>query len=62
MNEREKKEQIGLPLCPNLDCRESHVVRNGSHRGWHPIEDGSAITVGAARRTLGKRKEPPCMG
>ena len=33
MNEREKKEQVSLPACPNPDCRESHVVRNGSHRG-----------------------------
>lgn len=31
MNERERKEQVDLPSCPN--CRESHVVRNGSHRG-----------------------------
>ena len=33
MNEQGKKEQGSLPLCPNPDCRESHVVRNGSHRG-----------------------------
>ncbi len=33
MNERERKEQVSLPSCPNPDCRESHVVRNGSHRG-----------------------------
>jgi transposase-like protein len=33
MNERERKEQVGLPACPNPDCRESRVVRNGSHRG-----------------------------
>src|SRR6266480_4869174 len=33
MNERERKEQVSLPACPNPDCRESHVVRNGSHRG-----------------------------
>jgi transposase-like protein len=33
MKEREKKEQVSLPSCPNPDCRESHVVRNGSHRG-----------------------------
>jgi transposase-like protein len=29
----EKKEQTPLPPCPNPSCRESHVVRNGSHRG-----------------------------
>src|SRR2546421_13028025 len=33
MNERERKKQDGLPSCPNPNCRESHVVRNGSHRG-----------------------------
>src|SRR5216684_3725973 len=33
MNKPEKKEQRSLPPCPNPDCRESHVVRNGSHRG-----------------------------
>ena len=27
------KEQVKLPRCPNPDCRESRVVRNGSHRG-----------------------------
>src|SRR2546425_7511976 len=32
MNERERKEQVSLPACPNPDCRESLVVRNGSHR------------------------------
>src|SRR5579864_7343825 len=33
MNKREKQEQSSLPPCPNPDCRQSHVVRNGSHRG-----------------------------
>src|SRR5437588_8711908 len=33
MNEREKKEQRSLPPCPNPHCTQSHVVRNGSHRG-----------------------------
>src|SRR6266699_1648468 len=33
MNERERKEQVSLPACPNPDCGESRVVRNGSHRG-----------------------------
>ena len=33
MNKREKKEQVSLPSCPNPDCGEPHVVRNGSHRG-----------------------------
>src|SRR5437870_6981142 len=33
MNEREKQEQTSLPPCSNPECRESHVVRNGSHRG-----------------------------
>src|SRR6266487_6333299 len=33
MNEPKRKEAGNLPSCPNPDCRESHVVRNGSHRG-----------------------------
>src|SRR5260370_34335657 len=33
MSEPTKKEAGSLPPCPNPDCRESHVVRNGSHRG-----------------------------
>src|SRR5712691_13279281 len=33
MSKREKTEQSSLPPCPNPDCREPHVVRNGSHRG-----------------------------
>src|SRR5213082_1538966 len=33
MNKRESKEQVSLPACPTPDCRESHVVRNGSHLG-----------------------------
>src|SRR5438270_5347224 len=33
MNERERKKQDGLPSCPKPTWRESHVVRNGSHRG-----------------------------
>src|SRR6266581_3096889 len=33
MKASEKKEEASLPPCPNPDCRESHVVRNGSHRG-----------------------------
>jgi transposase-like protein len=33
MNEREKREQSSLPPCPNPQCSQSHVVRNGSHRG-----------------------------
>ena len=33
MNQPEKKEQRSLPPCPNPECRESYVVRNGSHRG-----------------------------
>ena len=33
MNKPEKKEQRSLPPCPNAECKESHVVRNGSHRG-----------------------------
>ena len=33
MKEPERKEQVSLPSCPNPNCRESHVVRNGSHRG-----------------------------
>ena len=33
MTRREKQEQTSLPPCPNPECRESHVVHNGSHRG-----------------------------
>ena len=33
MTKRESKEQSALPQCPNPDCRKSHVVHNGSHRG-----------------------------
>jgi transposase-like protein len=33
MKELERKEEASLPPCPNAKCRESHVVRNGSHRG-----------------------------
>lgn len=33
MNKQERKEQTNLPPCPNPTCRESQVVRNGSHRG-----------------------------
>jgi transposase-like protein len=33
MNKTERKEQVSLPWCPNPNCRESHVERNGSHRG-----------------------------
>jgi len=33
MKPREKKEQSDLPTCPNPQCSQLHVVRNGSHRG-----------------------------
>ncbi len=33
MSEPTRKQAVNLPPCPNPDCRESHVVRNGSHRG-----------------------------
>ncbi len=33
MIKREKKEQSSLPPCPNPQCSQSRVVRNGSHRG-----------------------------
>ena len=33
MKERGKQEEASLPPCPNANCREPHVVRNGSHRG-----------------------------
>ena len=33
MKKRASKEQDSLPSCPNPDCQDSHVVRNGSHRG-----------------------------
>src|SRR6266571_5228683 len=33
MKEAGRQEETRLPPCPNPDCRQSHVVRNGSHRG-----------------------------
>src|SRR5213078_3441557 len=33
MKEAGRQEETKLPPCPNANCRESHVVRNGSHRG-----------------------------
>src|SRR6266480_1452164 len=33
MNKQKSKEQASVPACPNPNCREAHVVRNGSHRG-----------------------------
>src|SRR5215472_13107060 len=33
MSKLASKEQATLPSCPNPDCQQSHVVRNGSHRG-----------------------------
>jgi transposase-like protein len=33
MTKPEKKEQTSLPPCPNQECLQSRVVRNGSHRG-----------------------------
>jgi transposase-like protein len=33
MKAGERKEEASLPPCPNPKCQESHVVRNGSHRG-----------------------------
>ncbi len=33
MTKQKRKEFSSLPLCPNPDCPQSHIVRNGSHRG-----------------------------
>jgi len=33
MNKQESKERRNLPACPNPDCPQPQVVRNGSHRG-----------------------------
>ena len=33
MSKLEEKQQNSLPPCPNPACEQSHVVRNGSHRG-----------------------------
>ena len=33
MTKQEKKEQSSLPPCPDPQCAQPHVVRNGSHRG-----------------------------
>ena len=35
MKEARRKEEASLPPCPNANCTEPHVVRNGSHRGRH---------------------------
>ncbi len=44
MNKPQKKEQSSLPLCPNPNCQQSHVVHNGSHRAQRalrlPVADG----------------------
>ena len=33
MTKQEKKERSSLPPCPNPQCAQPRVVRNGSHRG-----------------------------
>src|SRR5437588_12971360 len=33
MSKPEEKQQNSRPPCPNPECEQSHVVRNGSHRG-----------------------------
>jgi transposase-like protein len=33
MKEARRKEEASLPPCPNANCVDPHVVRNGSHRG-----------------------------
>jgi transposase-like protein len=33
MRKRASTEQESLPSCPNPDCQDPRVVRNGSHRG-----------------------------
>jgi transposase-like protein len=33
MTKQASKERPHLPACPNPDCPQPHVVRNGSHRG-----------------------------
>ena len=33
MKEARRKEETSLPPCPNPNCTDPHVVRNGSHRG-----------------------------
>src|SRR5438874_6525298 len=33
MTKRERKEPSSLPPCPNPNCSQPRVVRNGSHRG-----------------------------
>ena len=56
MNKPEKKEQTSLPPVRILIARSLVLCVMGA------TEDDSAISAGAARRTLGKRKEPRCMG
>ena len=33
MKEARRQEEASLPPCPNPNCADPHVVRNGSHRG-----------------------------
>ncbi len=67
MNKREKQEQSRLPPCPNPDCRQSHVVCSGSHRGRQRLDywrlgfnrRSFAMLAGlAAPRTQRLRPEP----
>jgi transposase-like protein len=56
MNERERKTQANLPLCPNPNCLKSHVVRNGSHRGR------TRYHCRTCKRYFGETQGPPMYG
>ena len=56
MTKQKRKEFSSLPLCPNPDCRESHVVRNGSHRGRQ------RYCCRSGKTSFGETQGTPCMG
>jgi transposase-like protein len=60
MTKREKQEQSSLPPCPNPDCQQPHVVRNGSHRGRHRYHCRTCKTsFGETQGTPMYRLKPP---
>ncbi len=56
MTKRESKEQANLPPCPNP------IVGNPTWCAMGATEDERVIAAGAARPTLGTRRERRCRG
>ena len=56
MKDRERKEETSLPPCPNPNCREPHVGRNGSHRGRQRYH------CRACKTYFGETEGPPMYG